>query len=239
MYNGSFSGGVFEDRIKGVSCKPLNQGCAADFLPMPDPEYGHDPHCVRLHPLMPDRLYQQNHCGIYRMERAEGHWIRIGKNMPKKTGDVGFPLALHPRDPDTVWVFPMDGTTVWPRTSPDGKPAAYVTRNAGKTWKRQDNGLPPSQAWWTVKRQAMAADTREESVVEGSGSNLGELLADMDRRYPGFRFRIIDEQDGIRQHIKIFVNQEQAGTLEASLRSTDEVHIICALSGGRGSDLGP
>src|SRR6266498_4033458 len=77
--------------------------------------------------------------------------------------------------------------------------------------------------------------TRDESVVEGSGSSLAELLADMDRRYPGFRFRIIDEQDGIRQHIKIFVNQEQAGTLEASLRSTDEVHIICALSGG--SDL--
>ncbi len=161
MYIGMSSGGVFESRNKGVSWKPLNQGCAADFIPIPDPEYGHDPHCVRLHPLMPDRLYQQNHCGIYRMERAEGRWIRIGKNMPKKVGDIGFPLALHPRDPDTVWVFPMDGTAVWPRTSPEGKPAAYVTRNAGKTWKRQDNGLPSSQAWWTVKRQAMTADTRD------------------------------------------------------------------------------
>jgi len=161
MYIGMSSGGVFESRNKGVGWKPLNQGCAADFIPNPDPEYGHDPHCVRLHPLMPDRLYQQNHCGIYRMERAEGRWIRIGKNMPKKVGDIGFPLALHPRDPDTVWVFPMDGTAVWPRTSPEGKPAAYVTRNAGKTWKRQDNGLPSSQAWWTVKRQAMTADTRD------------------------------------------------------------------------------
>ena len=161
MYIGMSSGGVFESRNKGVSWKPLNQGCAADFIPIPDPEYGHDPHCVRLHPLMPDRLYQQNHCGIYRMERAEGRWIRIGKNMPKKVGDIGFPLALHPRDPDTVWVFPMDGTAVWPRTSPEGRPAAYVTRNAGKTWKRQDNGLPSSQAWWTVKRQAMTADTRD------------------------------------------------------------------------------
>ena len=161
MYIGMSSGGVFESRNKGVSWKPLNQGCAADFIPIPDPEYGHDPHCVRLHPLMPDRLYQQNHCGIYRMERAEGRWIRIGKNMPKKVGDIGFPLALHPRDPDTVWVFPMDGTTAWPRTSPGGKPAAYVTRNAGKTWKRLDNGLPPGQAWWTVKRQAMTADTRD------------------------------------------------------------------------------
>ena len=161
MYIGMSSGGVFESRNKGVSWKPLNQGCAADFIPIPDPEYGHDPHCVRLHPLMPDRLYQQNHCGIYRMERAEGRWIRIGKNMPKKVGDIGFPLALHPRDPDTVWVFPMDGTAVWPRTSPEGRPAAYVTRNAGRTWKRQDNGLPSSQAWWTVKRQAMTADTRD------------------------------------------------------------------------------
>jgi len=74
-------------------------------------------------------------------------------------------------------------------------------------------------------------------VVEGSGSSLAELLADMDRRYPGFRFRIIDEQDGIRHHIKIFVNQEQAGTLKAPLRSSDEIHIICALSGG--SDFRP
>ena len=69
MYIGMSSGGVFESRNKGVGWKPLNQGCAADFIPNPDPEYGHDPHCVRLHPLMPDRLYQQNHCGIYRMQR--------------------------------------------------------------------------------------------------------------------------------------------------------------------------
>ena len=74
--------------------------------------------------------------------------------------------------------------------------------------------------------------TQTESVVEAAGSSLAELLVNMDRRYPGFRFRVIDEQDGIRQHIKIFVNQEQAGTLDVALRSTDEVQIICALSGG-------
>ena len=160
MYIGMSSGGVFESMDKGKTWAPLNKGCAADFLPVPDPEYGHDPHSVRLHPLMPDRLYQQNHCGIYRMDRPEGKWIRIGMKMPKKIGDIGFPLALHPRDPNTVWVFPMDGTTVWPRTSPDGKPAAYVTRNAGKTWKRLGNGLP-ERAWYTVKRQAMTVDTHD------------------------------------------------------------------------------
>jgi hypothetical protein len=52
----------------------------------------------------------------------------------------------------------MDGQSVWPRTSINGKPAAYVTRNAGKTWQRLDKGFPTKQAWWTVKRQAMCAD---------------------------------------------------------------------------------
>ena len=107
---------------------------------------------------MPDRLYQQNHCGIYRMDRPEDRWIRIGDNMPRSIGDIGFPMTLHPRDPDTVWVFPMDGGSVWPRTSIKGKPAVYVTRNAGRTWKRQDKGLPREQAWYTVKRQCMASD---------------------------------------------------------------------------------
>src|SRR4029077_18287343 len=85
--------------------------------------------------------YHQNHCGIYRIDRPSDTWERIGNNMPKEIGDIGFPMVLHPRDPDPAWVFPMDGTQVWPRTSPGGKPAAYVTRNAGKTWQRLHNGL--------------------------------------------------------------------------------------------------
>jgi hypothetical protein len=179
MYIGMSSGGVFETRDQGRSWQPLNQGCRADFLPDPYPEYGHDPHCVRLHPLQPDRLYQQNHCGIYRMERAEGRWVRIGEAMPKKVGDIGFPLVLHPRDPDTLWVFPMDGTTVWPRVSPEGKPAAYVSRNAGRSWQRLDRGLPREQAWWTVKRQAMCADTQEPVGIY-FGTTSGEVWGSVD-----------------------------------------------------------
>ncbi len=75
--------------------------------------------------------------------------------------------------------------------------------------------------------------TEQRGEVEAAGSTLTELLSDLDTRYPGFRFRIIDEQDGIRQHIKIFVNQEQARSLDVSLQAHDEIQIICALSGGR------
>ena len=176
MYIGMSGGGVFESIDKGADWKPLNKGCVADFLPDPNAEYGHDPHCVRLHPLAPDILYQQNHCGIYRMERPAGTWVRIGRNMPKKVGDIGFPLVLHPRDPKTLWVFPMDGTSVWPRTSPEGKPAAYISHNAGKTWLRQDSGLPPSQGWFTVKRQAMTADEHDPVGIYFGTTN-GEVWA--------------------------------------------------------------
>ena len=176
LYIGMSSGGVFESVDKGADWKPLNAGCRADFRPDKYPDYGHDPHCVRLHPLAPDILYQQNHCGIYRMERAAGKWERIGDNMPKKIGDIGFPIVLHPRDPDTVWVFPMDGTAVWPRTSPGGKPAAYVTRNAGKSWQRQDSGLPRSQGWFTVKRQSMSGDAHDP-VGLYFGTTGGEIWA--------------------------------------------------------------
>jgi hypothetical protein len=176
IYLGMSSGGVFESTNRGADWRPLNAGCQADFLPTPDPEYGHDPHCMRLHPLEPDILYQQNHCGIYRMDRAEGRWERIGEKMPKAVGDIGFPIVLHPRDPKTVWVFPMDGTQVWPRTSPGGKPAAYVTRNSGKKWQRQDNGLPPGESWFTVFRQAMTADAHEPVGIY-FGTTCGEVWA--------------------------------------------------------------
>jgi hypothetical protein len=167
-------GGVHESVDGGRSFHPLVNGMQVVEGFDPATVTFHDPHCVRLCPSRPDRLYQQNHCGIYRLDRPSDEWVRIGSKMPKRVGDIGFPLVVHPRDADTAWVFPMDGTTVWPRTSPQGKPAAYVTRNAGKTWLRQDVGLPPSQAWWTVKRQAMSADA-SDPVGLYFGTTSGEL----------------------------------------------------------------
>jgi photosystem II stability/assembly factor-like uncharacterized protein len=73
----------------------------------------------------------------------------------------------------------MDGTSVWPRTSPGGLPAVYTTRNGGKTWQRLADGLPAQQAWWTVKRQAMSADARDP-VGLYFGTTSGELWASRD-----------------------------------------------------------
>jgi photosystem II stability/assembly factor-like uncharacterized protein len=177
LYLGLWAGGTFESTEGGCGWWPLNAGVAADFNPEPI-EFGHDPHTMRMHPLQPDRLYQQNHCGIYRIDRPAEKWERIGDNMPRDVGDIGFPIELHPRDPDTVWVFPMDGTDVWPRTSVDGRPAAYITRDAGLTWTRQSTGMP-ERAWFTVKRQAMTTDDADPVGVY-FGTTSGEVWGSTD-----------------------------------------------------------
>jgi hypothetical protein len=179
MYIGMSSGGVFETTDGGAGWLPLNRGVRADFLPDPNPEYGHDPHCVRLHPGLPDRLYQQNHCGIYRLDRPAEQWQDIGASMPKSVGSIGFPMVLHPHDPDTLWVFPMDGSKVWPRVSPGGKPAVYRSVNGGRTWQRHSTGLPKGQAWLTVKRQAMTADAGDPVGVY-FGTTSGEIWGSRD-----------------------------------------------------------
>jgi photosystem II stability/assembly factor-like uncharacterized protein len=179
LYFAMSGGGVHESTDGGRTFAPLLEGLeVVEGFDAGEPTF-HDPHCVRLCPSNPDRLYQQNHCGIYRLDRPAKGWIRIGKTMPAEVGDVGFPMVVHPRDADVSWVLPMDGATVWPRTSPGGKPAVYTTRNAGETWQRLDAGLPREHAWWTVKRQAMCADGGDP-VGLYFGTTSGELWASDD-----------------------------------------------------------
>jgi photosystem II stability/assembly factor-like uncharacterized protein len=179
LYFAMSGGGVHESTDAGRNWSTLVKGLEVVGGFDPSTITFHDPHCVRLCPSNPDRLYQQNHCGIYRLDRPGNEWVRIGRKMPKRVGDIGFPMVVHPRDDDTAWVFPMDGTDVWPRTSPQGRPAVYGTRNGGKTWQRLDTGLPDSQAWWTVKRQAMTADA-QDPVGLYFGTTSGELWASRD-----------------------------------------------------------
>jgi photosystem II stability/assembly factor-like uncharacterized protein len=179
LYMAMSSGGVHESTDAGRHWTPIVQGLEVVENLDPANVAFHDPHCVRLCPSNPSRLYQQNHCGIYRLDRPSKTWTRIGRNVPKRVGDIGFPMVVHPRDAETAWVMPMDGTTVWPRTSPAGAPAVYVTRNGGNAWRRLDSGLPENQAWWTVKRQAMSADVKEP-VGLYFGTTSGELWASRD-----------------------------------------------------------
>ncbi|MGE0386988.1 MAG: WD40/YVTN/BNR-like repeat-containing protein [Gammaproteobacteria bacterium] len=187
LYVGMSSGGVHESTDAGRTWAPLIDGMeVVEGFDVANPAM-HDPHCVRLCAADPDRLWQQNHCGIYRLDRPAATWIRAGRTMPRRIGDIGFGIAVHPRAPDTAWVVPMDGTTVWPRTAVGGRPAVYGTRNGGRTWRRFDEGFPESQAWWTVKRQAFTIDGSDPAGLY-LGTSSGEIWASRDE---GGRWRCI------------------------------------------------
>ncbi|MEN8185090.1 MAG: MoaD/ThiS family protein [Myxococcota bacterium] len=80
--------------------------------------------------------------------------------------------------------------------------------------------------------QPLLSYTGQQTEVEAEGTTVAELLADLDHRHPGIRFRMVDEQDRLRPHMRIFVNRQQIRGLDTPLHDSDEVHIFQALSGG-------
>ena len=94
-------------------------------------------------------------------------------------------------------------------------------------------GAPPAAASCTVRiASPLRSYTAGTATLSACGNNLAEVLSSLDERFPGIRFRMIDEQDRIRPHMRLFVNSSEAGTLTAKVADGDTVHLICALSGG-------
>ncbi len=108
IWVGISTAGVFHTADGGTSWQPRNTGTRADFMPEGHryPEYGQCVHCLVMAPGKPDRLYQQNHCGMYRSEDGGLNWESIEEGLPST---FGFPAAVHPRDPDTLFLLPLNG----------------------------------------------------------------------------------------------------------------------------------
>ena len=124
---------------------------------------------------MPNRLYQQNHCGMYRSEDGGQCWESIEAGLPST---FGFAAAAHPRDPATLYLLPLNGEFLG-RHVPDGKVAVWRTRDGGDSWQALREGLPQGNAFFTVLRQAMATDRLEPAGVY-FGTNTGMLFASAD-----------------------------------------------------------
>ncbi|WP_439542060.1 WD40/YVTN/BNR-like repeat-containing protein [Hyphomicrobium sp.] len=177
LWVGISSAGVFHSADGGETWEPRNRGTRADYMPEDQryPEIGQCVHSLVMAPGGSDRLYQQNHCGMYRSDDGGREWISIEKGLPST---FGFPAAAHPRDPNTLFLLPLNGD-IQGRYMPDAKAAVWRTRDAGATWSAMRNGLPQQNAYFGVLRQALSTDRLAPAgVYFGTGG--GALFASAD-----------------------------------------------------------
>ncbi|MFK8253847.1 WD40/YVTN/BNR-like repeat-containing protein [Ancylobacter terrae] len=172
IWVGISAAGVFATEDGGATWEARNRGTRADFLPEGEnyPEFGQCVHCLVMAPGRGGRLYQQNHCGMYRTDDGGRHWESIEAGLPSS---FGFPAAAHPRDPDTLFLIPLNGD-IKGRFMPDGRTAVWRTRDGGRSWQDKREGLPQQGAYFNVLRQAMATDRLEPAGVY-FGTNAGAL----------------------------------------------------------------
>ncbi len=140
-----------------------------------DGETGHCVHNMMHAPGPGEVLYQQNHHGVWRSGDGGRSWEDITAGLPST---FGFPIRVHPRDPDTIWTLPLNGDSAG-RFPPGAAAAVWRSRDAGQSWQPLRQGLPQESCFFTVLRQAMAGDTRDPAGIY-FGTNSGSVFASAD-----------------------------------------------------------
>ena len=166
--------GVFRTDDGGATWQPMNRGTRAEFMPEKFPEFGQCVHKLLMASSQPRLLFQQNHCGVYRSANAGESWDEITAGLPS---DFGFPLGVHPREPETIFVLPLQGAEF--RCPPDGKLRVFRTRDGGQSWQPLTDGLPQEDAFSSVLREGMAVDAGTPAGVY-IGTNNGKIFASHD-----------------------------------------------------------
>lgn len=170
----SEDGGASWERRNRLSNESGSQPCAHPAGPR-DGETGHCVHNMMRAPGSGDRLYQQNHHGVWRSDDGGRRWDDITAGLPST---FGFPIRVHPRDPDTIWTLPLNGDMAG-RYPPDAAAAVWRSRDGGGSWAALREGLPQESCFFTVLRQAMAGDGRDPAGVY-FGTNSGSVFASLD-----------------------------------------------------------
>jgi len=183
VHLGISTGGHYLSEDGGVTFRAANNGVGAGFNPDPYPEFGQCVHKIAGHPKAPGRLYMQNHggwagwdgpggsrpdIGVLRSDDHGHTWRSIAKGLPS---DFGFPIVVHPHDPDTAYVAPLVPMT---RTCPDGAPAVWRTADGGGSWKRLAKGFPKKDSYFTILRDAMDIDNLNSPALY-LGTTTGQL----------------------------------------------------------------
>ncbi len=163
LYVAVSAGGCYRSDDGGGSWTPINRGIRASYLADPDARAGHNPHALRLHPARPDRLYRQDHSGVYRSDDRGDTWSEITGELPS---DFGYALAVHPTDPDRAWVIPECDSHM--RCVCDARLRVFETVDGGRSWEPRTGGLPQANAYVSVLRDGLCAGA--EGLVLGTST---------------------------------------------------------------------
>ena len=168
------TGGVYRTDDGGETWQTAHKGVRAQFLPDPHPEFGQCVHKVVSHPSRPERLFLQNHWGLYRSDNAGDSWEDIAANVPS---DFGFALAASPESPDGAFIIPLQSDEF--RCTPEARLRVYRTMNAGESWEALSEGLPQKNAYETVLRDGMSTDKLSPAGIY-FGTRSGKVFASND-----------------------------------------------------------
>jgi len=174
MYIAISAAGAFRTEDGGKSWQAINQGLRSEGIPDPNAEVGHCVHHVAMHPARPNTLYMQKHWDVMRSDDGGDLWHEISGNLPT---DFGFAIDVHAHEPETIYVVPIKSDSE--HVVPDGKLRVYRSRSGGNEWEALTNGLPQSDVYHNVLRDAMSVDSLDKCGVY-FGTSGGQVYASND-----------------------------------------------------------
>ena len=161
MFVAISAAGAFRTDDGGKTWRPINQGLKSQFeLPDPTAEVGHCVHRIAMHSSRPGVLFMQKHWDVMRSDNAGDSWNEVSGNLPS---DFGFPIDVHAHEPETIYVVPIKSDSE--HFPPDGKLRVYRSRSGGNEWEALTKGLPQSDCYVNVLRDAMAVDSLDKCGV--------------------------------------------------------------------------
>lgn len=166
---GMSAAGVYRSDDGGNNWQARNHGVRVVFAPERYPEFGQCVHKIVMHPSRPERMFLQNHWGLYRSDDAGDCWNDISHGVPS---DFGFCMLMHPHDPECVYIIPVESDEF--RCTPEGRLRVYRTRDAGSSWEALSKGLPQKDAYETVLRDGLSSDSLDPAGIY-FGTRSGKL----------------------------------------------------------------
>jgi photosystem II stability/assembly factor-like uncharacterized protein len=174
IYIAISAAGAFRTDDGGKTWAPINRGLRSKSLPDQDQEVGHCVHKIAMHPSKPNVLFMQKHWHVMRSNNAGDSWQKISGNLPS---DFGFPITVHPHDPETVYVVPIKSDAE--HYPPDGRLRVYRSRRGGNEWEALAKGLPQKDCYVDILRDSMSTDLLDQAGIY-FGTTGGQVYASID-----------------------------------------------------------